>query len=68
MIMTEANKRAVKKYQTKCDAIMLRPSKEDGQLVRSAAKSAGKSVQKFIMDIVLEHINDNKNPLDPENW
>lgn len=46
----------VKKYQENRDAIMLRPTKEDGQIVRSAAKANGKSVQGFVMEIVLEYI------------
>ena len=46
----------VKKYQENRDAIMLRPTKADGQLVRSAAKARGKSVQGFVMEIVLEYI------------
>ena len=46
----------VKKYQENRDAIMLRPTKADGEIVRSAAKARGKSVQGFVMEIVLEYI------------
>ena len=46
----------VKKYQESRDAIMLRPSKEDGQIVRSAAKERGMSVQGFVMKAVFEYI------------
>jgi uncharacterized protein (DUF1778 family) len=49
---TEAEKRAVKKYQEGRDAIMLRPSKEEGQEIRNAAARAGKSVQAYILDAV----------------
>ena len=39
MASTEAQKRAVKKAQAKCDAIMLRPPKEEGQGVLSSGES-----------------------------
>ncbi len=35
---------------------MLRPSKEDGAKIRAAAADAGKSVQRYILDIVKERI------------
>lgn len=41
-----------KRYQEKRDAIMLRPSKEEGQKIREAAKAAGKSVSTYILDAV----------------
>ena len=44
----------VKKYQAKRDAIMLRPTKEEGAEIRAAASAAGKSVQAFILDAVRE--------------
>lgn len=50
----------VKKYQATRDAIMLRPSKEDGQIVRSAAKEHGMSVQAFVMKAVFEYIKNHK--------
>lgn len=53
----------VKKYQEKRDAIMLRPSKEDGQKLRTAAANVGKSVQAFVMETMLEKI-DNENLLE----
>lgn len=49
---TEAEKRAVAKYQAKRDAIMLRPSKEEGAAIRAAAEKAGKSVQKYVLEAV----------------
>lgn len=39
----------VKKYQTKCDAIMLRPPKDHGAEIRAAAQSAGQSLQGYIL-------------------
>lgn len=44
-----SNQDAVKKYQAGRDAIMLRPSKEDGMQIRAAAKDAGQSVQAYIL-------------------
>ena len=51
-----SNKDAVKKYQEKRDSIMLRPSKEDGLVIRSAAKEAGQSVQAYILHAVRERM------------
>ena len=47
-----SNMEAVKKYQSKRDSIMLRPSKEDGAQIRAAAKAAGMSVQGYILQAV----------------
>ena len=52
-----SNKEAVKKYQEKRDSIMLRPSKEDGQIIRDAAKAAGQSVQAYIFQAVNDRID-----------
>lgn len=49
---TEAQKGAVKRYQAGRDAIMLRPSKDEGREIRQAATDAGKSLQGFILDAV----------------
>lgn len=53
---TDAEKKAVREYQKRQDNIMIRPSKEEGAKIRSAAADAGKSVQAFILDILREHI------------
>lgn len=52
-----ARKRAVKKAQSKCDAIMLRPSKEEGTAIRAAATAAGQSNQQYILQAVRERMN-----------
>ena len=57
MASTEAQKRAVKKAQSKCDAIMLRPSKEEGTAIRAAATAAGQSNQQYILQAVRERMN-----------
>lgn len=46
----------VKKYQEKCDAIMLRPKKDEGQLIREAAAEAGQSVQAWVLSCCREKI------------
>lgn len=54
---TDAQKRAVKKYQEKRDSITIRPTLEDGQRIRAAAQKAGKSTQAFILSCVLAKID-----------
>ena len=49
---TEAQKGAVKRYQAGRDAIMLRPSKDEGREIRQAAADAGESLQGFILGAV----------------
>ena len=49
---TEAQKGAVKRYQAGRDAIMLRPSKDEGREIRQAAADAGESLQEFILGAV----------------
>lgn len=44
-----SNISAVKKYQEKCDAIMLRPKKKTGAAIRAAAARCGMSVQAWIL-------------------
>ena len=55
MAMTPAER--VKKYQAKCDAIMLRPPKEEGIQIRKAAAEAGQSVQAYILEAVKERMS-----------
>lgn len=47
---------AVKRYQAKCDAIMIRPMKADGEKIRAAASAAGVSVTQYIMKAVFEYM------------
>ncbi len=56
MAVSEAHKRASKKWNESRDNIMLRPTKEEGAKIRQAAEAAGKSVQAFILDILREKI------------
>lgn len=55
MPTSEAQKRANAAYNRRQDNIMLRPSKEDGARIRKAAEQAGKSVQRFCLDLILPH-------------
>lgn len=52
MAVSEAHSRASSKWNASRDNIMLRPSKEEGQQIREAAKAAGKSVSAYILDAV----------------
>lgn len=53
---TEAQKRASAAYNRRQDNIMIRPSKEEGAVIRAAAAEAGKSVQAYILDVLRERI------------
>ena len=50
------NKESVKEYQKNRDAIMLRPSKEDGAIIRQTAKMAGQSVQAYVLQAVRDRM------------
>ena len=51
-----SNMDAVKRYQEKRDAIMLRPAKDVGGTIRAAAADAGQSVQAYILQAVHERM------------
>lgn len=46
----------VKRYQSKCDAIMIRPPKETGQAIRAAAAEAGLPLQRYILQAIQQRI------------
>ena len=52
MAVSDAHKRASKKWNESRDNIMIRPSKDEGQQIRRAAAEAGQSVQAYILDAV----------------
>lgn len=56
MAVSDAHKKASYKYNSSKDNIMIRPDKETGAQIRAAAALAGKSVQRYILDILEEHI------------
>lgn len=53
---TDAQKRAVRKYQQGQDNIMIRPPKAEGARIRAAAAAAGLSVQRYILDTLRPHL------------
>ena len=56
-ISTDAQIKASVKYNQSRDNIMIRPTKEDGQIIRAAAKAAGQSVQAYVLQAVMCRIN-----------
>lgn len=54
----ESQKKASAKWNRSRDNIMLRATKEDGETIRAAAEKAGKKVSPFILEIVLNHIQE----------
>ena len=56
MAISEARKRANAAYNRRQDNIMIRPSKEVGAQIRAAAAAEGKSVQRFILDILEDYL------------
>ena len=56
----DSNQDAVKRYQATRDAIMIRPSKEAGQEIRTAAADAGQSVQAYILQAVRDRMSRDK--------
>lgn len=56
MPSTEAQKRAVVKYNQSRDNIMIRPDKETGAAIRAAAAEAGQSNQQYILQATLERM------------
>ena len=62
-----SNIEAVKNYQKNRDAIMLRPTKENGQKIRQAAADAGQSVQAYVLQAVAERMDhDQANQTPPQ--
>ena len=52
MSVSEAHKRASRKWDSSRDNIMIRPDKETGAAIRTAAAAAGLSVQQFILKAI----------------
>ena len=52
MSVSEAQKKAIKKWNSSRDNIMVRPSKEAGASIRQAAADAEQSVQAYVLDAV----------------
>ena len=61
MPLTEAKRASNRKSDMKYQQILLKPYKEDGQLIREFAAAAGQSVQGYILQAVRERMNREKN-------
>ena len=53
---TEAQRRASINYNKRQDNIMIRPSKEEGTMIRKVAANAGQSVQGYILQAIKERM------------
>ena len=53
---TKAQIRANIEYNRRQDAITLRPSKEEGEKIRQAAKDAGQPLQRYVLQAVRERM------------
>lgn len=62
MPVSDAHKRASKKWNDSRDNIMIRPDKETGAAIRAAAAVAGQSVQQFILTAVAVFMNRKEEP------
>lgn len=60
MPVSESRRRTNDKYNAKCDTIQIRPLKEKGQEIRSAAAAAGQSLQAYILQAVTERMEREK--------
>ena len=63
MPLTEAKRASNRKSDMKYQQILLKPYKEDGQLIREFASAAGQSVQGYILQAVRERMDREKNQL-----
>lgn len=52
MSYTEAKKECNARYAAKLDTIKLRPYKDEGAIIRQAAKNSGQSMQAYILEAV----------------
>lgn len=60
MSVSDAHKRASKKWNESRDNIMIRPDKETGAAIRAAAAAAGLTVQKYILAALAAFMEKNK--------
>lgn len=56
MPCTEAQKRGNAAYNRRQDNIMIRPSKDKGGAIRTAAAAAGQSVQAYVIQACFERM------------
>ena len=60
MAVSDAHKRASRKWDSARDSITIRPTKEVGAAIRAAAASAGMSIQQYILAALSEFMNKDK--------
>lgn len=60
MSVSEAHKKASKRWNSSRDNIMVRPSKEEGAAIRQAAADAEQSVQAYVLDAVRRRMESEK--------
>lgn len=53
---TEAKKAANKRSDAKYQQILLKPYKEEGEMIRAAAEAAGQSLQQYVLQAVRERM------------
>ena len=61
MAVSESKRITDARHIAKLDQIKIQPYKEEGQLIRDAAASAGVSVQRYILQAVRERMEREKN-------
>lgn len=60
--VSDAHKRASRKWDSSRDNIMIRPDKKTGAAIRAAAAESGQSNQQFILQATLERMNGGGDP------
>ena len=58
MPVSEAQKKASRKWDSSRDSITIRPDKETGAAIRAAAAAAGLSLQQFILAAVAKFMKE----------
>lgn len=62
MPLSEAKRASDARHNAKLDQIMIKPYKEEGALIRTAAADAGQSLQGYILQAIRERMErENKN-------
>lgn len=59
----EERLKKIKECQDKRDAIMLRPTLDEGQLIRNTAKAVGKGLSAYILDAVRVQLKKDKHTI-----
>jgi hypothetical protein len=62
--LTPAKLASDKRHNAKLDQIMIKPYKEEGALIRAAAKASGQSLQAYILDAVRTRMRSEDQPPD----